>query len=1185
MVSMSDDMIKYFQEIDKKIDEMYTIARRARKKNIDPVDQPETNVASDIAGRVEELVGPKGIAKKIRDLSKIMGRDSVAFKIADEIVNSLKDKDMQEAADLAIRCALAIKTEGVVSAPLEGISEIKIKNDFSGLYLSISFAGPIRAAGGTTQAYVVLLADHIRKILGLDKFTPTKEEIARYVEEIHLYDRIVNLQYPSTPEELEWIVSNVPIEVTGDPTNQEEVSAHRDLNRVETNCVRGGACLVLNDGVLSKSKKLLKLIDELKIEGWDWLKKIPHEKPNTLGDEEQLESDKKFGDDLFQEEEIQEENDELFQEDDYYQDEQEKKKHNIEPKSKYIAEVIAGRPIFSHPSNHGGFRIRYGRSRNMGLAGYGFHPATMFLTDNFMAVGTQLRVERPGKSTVAMPVDSIEGPVVRLKNGSVMRIETIKQVQEFKKNIDQVLFLGDVLIGFGEFLENNHVLVASPYCEEWWILQVNEAMKEKGFDSPALARKLGVDGGTIDKWLNDHFYEKPDSENAVKLSKVLGVPLHPRYVYFWNGITVEQLKMLRNWLKEHSSRNKDEHGNEVLTCKKNEEIKGILERSCIPHDVEDEGYNFKEESHALIETLALDKKGKNFKKNGRRTLKILNELSDVEIKDKAPHFMGTRMGRPEKAKERKMNPPVHVLFPIGHDSGSQRVIQDALKKKKVKVDVANKICYSCKQTTFLNYCPKCKGHTEFYKTCPKCKKYIKKNEETCQECGLEGQLYSSKEINLIGLYHDALKKVNLNVPKVKGIKGMSSKFKVPEPLEKGLLRAKFDVYTYKDGTMRFDTGDCPLTHFTPREIFTRVEDLVELGYTHDIKGEPLTDSHQILELKVQDILLPKSSLDYLVRESKFIDELLQKVYGLPPYYNITKARDFLGHLTIGLAPHTSAGVVGRIIGFTTANVGYAHPTYHAAKRRNCDGDEDGILLFMDVILNFSRHYLPSRIGAKMDTPLVISNRVVPEEVDSEAHNVDTSWFYPLEFYERTQEYPGPKDVANLIETVKQRLGTNEQYEKMGFTHPTSNINHGPKVTAYKELNTMEDKIVAQFNLAKKLAAVDQVDQAKRVIQAHFTPDILGNLRAFSTQTFRCTKCNTKYRRPPLKGKCKKCGNDGLVLTVSPGSIKKYLDLALRISKEYDLSSYTQQRIKIMAEKVESTVFNGTKKQMTLAQFF
>ncbi len=428
MVKMSLDMERYFHDLDRQIEGLYKIAREARALGLDPAVEPETNVAADIAGRVEELIGPPGVAEEIRELSKNHDRDTVSMIIAQRIIERNKDQDEQKAADLALRCALAIKTEGVVSAPLEGISSVCIKQDSSGRYLSIYFSGPIRSAGGTTQAFVVLLADQIRKWLGLGKYVATKDEIARYVEEIKLYDRVVNLQYTSTPEELEWIVSHLPVEVTGDKTNPDEVSANRNLPRVETNSVRGGACLVINDGVLSKSSKLNKLIFELKIAEWDWLKHIPKDKgtatsPPPAADDGK---DKKFGDELFQGQKKDEQTD----------------KRKVPPKNKFIAEVIAGRPIFAHPSAHGGFRIRYGRSRNMGLAGYGFHPATMYITDNFIAVGTQLRVERPGKSTVAMPVDSIEGPIVKLKGGSVIRVDTTgqKEIEAIKAKMDKVLF-------------------------------------------------------------------------------------------------------------------------------------------------------------------------------------------------------------------------------------------------------------------------------------------------------------------------------------------------------------------------------------------------------------------------------------------------------------------------------------------------------------------------------------------------------------------------------------------------------------------------------------------------------------------------------------------------------------------------------------------------------------------------
>ncbi len=740
------------------------------------------------------------------------------------------------------------------------------------------------------------------------------------------------------------------------------------------------------------------------------------------------------------------------------------------------------------------------------------------------------------------------------------------------------------MIGFGEFLENNHTLVPSPYCEEWWVKEVMHAMDAAGLDRGGLAAKLNVPLATVDEWLDDFFYSKPGPAHAFLLSRELGVPLHPRHVHFWNALAPDQVKDLRDALKEGWTAPGAGRQQANLSCKNDPRIKQILELACIPHEVDKDVLHFNEESFALVETLALDKDIPGELPAGSSTVEVLTALSGTTIRDKAPHFMGMRMGRPEKAKERKMSPPVHGLFPLGHAAGNQRVLQDAMKKP-VDVEIANRACPSCRQATFLPWCPKCKGRTVEYRTCPKCGETLRGHDDTCKKCNVPGQFFSPRKLNLVSTFMDAVNRLNMNIPKFKGVKGMSSVSKLPEMLEKGMLRAKNDVFVYKDGTARFDTGDCPLTHFTPKEISVGVHDLVNLGYTTDINGEPLEHPDQVLELKYQDILLPKASLKYFLQVSRFVDELLEKVYGLPRFYNIKNPKDFIGQLVIGLAPHTSAGVVGRIIGFTHANVGYAHPIYHAAKRRNCDGDEDGILLFLDVILNFSRYYLPSSIGSRMDTPLVISSRVVPEEVDGEAHNVDAGWEYPLEFYETTQQYPDPKDVKKLVHTVKDRLDTEGQYEGLGFTHPTSSINDGPKTTAYKELGSMADKIAAQFELAKKIAAVDAADQAARVIQSHFTPDIMGNLRAFTSQEFRCTKCNEKYRRPPLSGKCTKCGHEGLALTVSPASIKKYLEQALSLVREYALSAYTRQKIEMLAEKVEATVFNGTKKQLSLSEFF
>ena len=95
-------------------------------------------------------------------------------------------------------------------------------------------------------------------------------------------------------------------------------------------------------------------------------------------------------------------------------------------------------------------------------------------------------------------------------------------------------------------------------------------------------------------------------------------------------------------------------------------------------------------------------------------------MTKIDIRDKAPFYMGSRMGRPEKAKERKMNPPTHVLFPLGHDSENRRVVNLAAKQKSVSVEIAQKYCPKCKLPTLLNKCEKCGGYTDFQLVCNTC---------------------------------------------------------------------------------------------------------------------------------------------------------------------------------------------------------------------------------------------------------------------------------------------------------------------------------------------------------------------------------------------------------------------------------------------------------------------------------
>ncbi|MCJ7572593.1 MAG: hypothetical protein MUO82_12100 [Candidatus Thermoplasmatota archaeon] len=411
-----------------------------------------------------------------------------------------------------------------------------------------------------------------------------------------------------------------------------------------------------------------------------------------------------------------------------------------------------------------------------------------------------------------------------------------------------------------------------------------------------------------------------------------------------------------------------------------------------------------------------------------------------------------------------------------------------------------------------------------------------------------------------------------------------SKHKTPEPLEKGILRAKHNVYVFKDGTIRFDMTDAPLTHFKPKELHVSVNRLHDLGYTTDYLGNELVSDEQICELKVQDVIISKLCAEYFIQVTRFIDDLLVKFYDMNRFYNIRKLENLTGHLAIGLAPHTSAGSLSRIIGFTDAQVCYAHPFYHAAKRRNADGDEDGLMLLLDALLNFSHAYIPDKRGGKMDLPLILTTRIDPSEVDKEAHNIDTLNRYPLDFYESTLRHEHSKELEKSMGLVASRLGTELQYEQFGFTHDTDDISQGPAMSNYKTLKTMMDKMNAQLNLAVKIRAVDEADVAYKVIERHFLPDMLGNLRAFSKQSVRCPTCNIVYRRPPLQGTCTSCKGQ-LTLTVHEKSVKKYLDISKEVAQRYNISPYARQRIKLVEKAIDSLFISDKIKTTKLEDFF
>lgn len=1148
--NLSVGMKAYFEDINESLQEIYTVASQARKKGLDPSLEVEIPIAKDIADRVEGLIGPEGVGKKIRELEQSgLSREAVAFQIAEEIcLGKIIQGDKEQLAEQALRTSLAVITESITAAPLEGIAKVKIKkNDDNSDYLAVYYAGPIRSAGGTAAGMSVLLADYIRKKLTIEKYQPSQREVERYIEELELYNRVSHLQLPTTKDEQRFAAQNIPIEITGEPTDKVEVTGNRDLRRIETNRLRGGACLVFNDGLVGRTKKLQRRIIENNLEGWSWFEELIelHEKTDVSVDDD-ISEDYDISDEVELEAEV--------------------KEDEVSSDMGYIKDVIGGRPVFAHPSVKGGFRIRYGRSRTTGLAGMGIHPALMGVVNDFLACGTHVRTERPGKGAIVMPVDTIHPPIVKLKNGDVIKVHSYEQAKKLQDSIKEVLFLGDMLYGVGEFNQNNYDLIPAGYCEEWWAQELEEAFAS--LSSEVESNLKTESKKRIISFIDDPYNTIPTPDEAIKVSQIFDIPLHPEYTYHWTSISVNEYELLRKYITEKGS-----FENQTLKIPNDASIKEILENLCVLHEIKDGFINFEIHGSTLSYSLGIRNETLlPIDNNKEKILDVINSFDDLKVRDKCPIYTGGRMGRPEKAKDRRMRPPVHMLFPIEEAGGRLRDLLTASKQHKISIELSRRKCPACGEYTHKVLCTKCNKPTSIVRYCKICNVQIDK--EKCPNCGRDTNGYSRVNYPLESRVRQIRHALGGPLPqKVKAVKKLMNKNKAPELLEKGFLRAKHDVFVYRDGTIRFDATDAILTHFKSKEIGVSIQHLHSIGYTSDMFGNPLEKDDQIIELKIQDMILNIDGGNHLVKIANFIDELLEKVYKLPKYYNAKKPTDLIGNIIIGLAPHTSAGIVGRIIGFTKAKVNFAHPYWHAAKRRNCDGDEDSVLLGLDAFLNFSKNYLPEIRGGQMDAPLILVANLNPHEVDDESHNVDTCSKYPLSFYEATQSQAPPKSVIPLIDMISNRLDDESAYEGFLYSHETLKIFDGPESTTYKNLKTMQEKVDGQLDVASLIKAVDVQDVATRIVVNHFIPDLIGNLRRFGSQKIRCTKCNKTYRRIPLEGVCPNCNMPNLNLTVFEKSVTKYFKMAENLINKYQLSEYLKNRLAIIKHNFES-LFEG-----------
>ncbi len=1126
----------YYKDILNQYERAYNIAEEAKSRGLDPNEYVESKTVFDLADRVNEMLGLtqfEGLAERLRHLLHTTTKERATLAIAEEIaLGKFGMMSTDQALQYGVRAGLAVITDGVTVAPVQGVSTVSIKkNDDNTEYASISYAGPMRSAGGTEAAFSVLIADVVAKKLGLSPYRAREEEIARYIEELRVYEREVgNFQYQVSDSDLRTAISNLPVEIDGVETDPFEVVVHRNLKRVATDRVRGGALRVLNDGVIGRAHKLARMLKDLQLTGWDWLAELKGGKQQSSSETEKA--------------------------------------------GAHFEEVISGRPVISSPNTRGGLRIRYGRAMNTGLSTIGIHPAIPALLDNCVVVGTQVKVDLPGKAATIAFVDSIEGPTVLLKDGSVRRVSGVSQAEKLHDSVERIIDMGDAVISYGDFLENNKAVRPSPYVVEWWLQDLDKALTENGS-----AKEKSIANARLEAILAG---ETPNSFEALEISREFAIPLYPPYSPRFDRLTPSQLMEIKK--KSTPS------GRDIIVEITSHHIEEALQHLLIPYTRHKEAVHICDEWATIFRVL-LDLEGETQVPDvstwsADRTLEFVKLLSGIKVGRQTTATVGMRVGRPEKAMLRHMKPPVHVLFPVGAAGGATRDLVTAAKKGSIRVDMVNITCPSCGKRGLSSRCDECGEATVRFLSCPRCGQVINAEDgQECPQCKVEGVTHSVHSFDMKTSVEAVLRKVpEVAHAPIKGVRGLSNGSRYAEPMAKGALRSKHGIFVYKDGTARIDVTNAPLTHFTPDNIHTDLPTLRSLGYDADKDGRPLVDSQQVIALKPQDVVIPENTAQDLLKIAAFVDEELRAIYGLQPFYNMKSIDDLRGKVIVGLAPHTSVGVVGRIVGFSNAQVCFANPCWQSAKRRDCDGDGDSVLLILDIFLNFSVEYIPTQIGGLMDTPLLIQPIILPAEVDDQAHNFDVAWKYPLSFYEATDSSPNASKMSDIIETIRKRINLEGQFYNYGFTHGTGSITIRAPRSAYSTLTTLNEKIAKQIEVAEKIQAVSAKQVVESIIKTHLIRDIAGNMKKYSTQSFKCRACGHSLRRPTVSGRCHVCGGE-IRETLTKGSVQKYLTIARKLAQEYDVDEYIRERLDLLVREMDQLFESRDKTtQLELSDF-
>lgn len=1068
--------------------------RQLKKNSPDSSDREMSFISNTMAAKIATLLEDPSLETEIQQLLPEPNREHLLSKILDLVL--AKDISVGEKYEHALRVCTGILTEGVVTAPIDGLVSATI--DPTENFPRLTFAGPIRAVGGTNLIYLVILAEHLRRRLNLNAYVPTKQEIDRTVVEVKQYQKKHPPQVKPATEELEHMVRNCTVMIDGVETEAEEVPLHKYLPRIQAPRIRGIPSLVYTEGFLIRGKKVLDLLKYYDLPQWTvWINDLI-----KMGKNYRKEGQRFLG-------------------------------------SEFKYALTMGRPVLSNSGSLAGLRLKIGTTPTIGLAGSNVTKQLIDLI-KFINVGSQLIISLPGKATTITGVTKeLARPLVVYQNGLIdyYTVNTYDRVRE-------ILDLGQILVSAGDFIQSNKLMPRRDYCDSCWGYDTNSELK---FEDLTQQQHLNVHRKYPNAKLHPYFSLMLDAlefkdyfdlrvklrngdysvnEKTLKVLKALQLPcsydefvFRPKYDavlrhYFLVDLDVK----LDDYLDSvEQATNKNSVGSNLTVY-----VNKILEQNG--------RIRVGEKGYATISARVGRCEAVNISKVRPRPY---NALINYRPRVKTNNFWA--------AVEK--NPSAYSSFNIRYC-------------RRCKLETHQKICKGCRNET--SYCFMCFSCDDYYDSSlssmkrhegHKIRKYVS------VRINYEDEI---EKLKILKLETGPLKTVAKKYP----IKPVSKKPGVLsyEPLIKGYFRSENGLFVTKDGTIRTTFCNAALTHFTPRMVHTSIDKLKLLGYHVDVCGAPLVNVDQVLTLKFNDAIVSYETANWFYKTAKFIDKLILHYYKGPLYYNFKDLQDMTGVLAMMISPHTSTAVLGRVIGYTNNFCVYTHPLSVTCRRRDADGDMDATFLAADMALNCSKKFISEqKRGAFMSVPLTLTTEYAVNRVGKEILALEIYDNYYDGLLPNYREH-SPVELKKLhrYESFLDRVVTEKdmKYNVKDFELDISSTKNW-----YKDSADNTEKLHRFIEITEKLVYLNKTDIYVGLIEGHLLPDITGNLNAFYRQDYKCSFCQQKYAKIPLALTCIKCRVGLLKPTVYPGMVMKYYPIIQFFEKHAELPTYLAQKIK------------------------